>query len=269
MIKITGYRHIGTILIFVVGVCITLVKAGYCNSQISKPKQLTYFIVQEFPHDPMAFTQGLAWHKGNVYEGTGLYGQSSLRRVDLHTGIVELKREYDQQIFAEGITVYEEKIYQLTWKNNRVFQYDKNDFSLIKSWKFPYQGWGITHDKEELIISDGTATLYFLDPENLAEKRKILVRDDQGQVSRLNELEYVKGKIYANIWKTDLIAIINPTNGIVTGYLDLSGLSATMKSEKEPDVLNGIMYDAVNDRLFVTGKLWPSLFEITVVTAPR
>ncbi len=169
-----------TVFIFISGVNLLLVPVGNCKSQITKPNQLTYSIVQEFPHDPKAFTQGLAWDNGNTYEATGLYGQSSLRRVDLHTGKVELKHEYDQQLFAEGITIYEDKIYQLTWKNNRIFQYDKHDFSLIRSRKFPYQGWGITHDNEQLIVSDGTATLYFLDPKTLSEKRKVIVRDDQG-----------------------------------------------------------------------------------------
>lgn len=263
------YFHIAAVLTFILGVNPLLVPAAYCNSQISKPKQLTYSIVQEFPHDPEAFTQGLAWDKGNVYEATGLYGQSSLRRVELHTGKVELKHDYDQQIFAEGITIFEDKIYQLTWKNKRVFQYDKNDFTLIRSHEFPYQGWGITHDNEQLIVSDGTAKLYFLDPQTLSEKRRIFVHDDQGQVGRLNELEYVNGKIYANIWKTDRIAIISPKDGVVTSYLDLSGLSTNMKSENKPDVLNGIMYDSLDDRLFVTGKLWPSLFEIKVVPIPH
>ena len=263
------YFHIAAVLTFILGVNPLLVPAAYCNSQISTPKQLTYSIVQEFPHDPEAFTQGLAWDKGNVYEATGLYGQSSLRRVELHTGKVELKHDYDRQIFAEGITIFEDKIYQLTWKNKRIFQYDKNDFSLIRSYEFPYQGWGITHDNEQLIVSDGTAKLYFLDPNTLSEKGRIFVHDDQGQVSRLNELEFVNGKIYANIWKTDRIAIISPKDGVVASYLDLSGLSTYMKSENKPDVLNGIMYDSVDDRLFVTGKLWPSLFEIKVVPIPH
>ena len=267
--KLTRCLRTATVLIVMLGVNILLVPAGYCNSQITKPKQFTYSIVQEFPHDPKAFTQGLAWDNGKVYEGTGLYGQSSLRRVDLLTGKVELRRAYDQHLFAEGITIYNNKIYQLTWKNNRVFEYDKHDFSLIRSWKFPYQGWGIAHDGEQLIVSDGTANLYFFDPETLMEKRRIVVHDDQGQVNQLNELEYINGKIWANIWKTDRIAIINPKDGVVTCSLDLSGLTTNMKRETKPGVLNGIMYDPAGDRLFVTGKLWPSLFEIKVFPVPR
>ncbi len=262
-------RRFDAFSIFFLGVYLLLLPAGFCNAQINKPKQFTYLIINEFPHDPKAFTQGLAWDKGKVYEGTGQYGQSSLKRVDLRTGKVELKHDYDKQIFAEGITVYENKIYQLTWENNIIFQYDKQDFSLVGSWEFPYEGWGITHDNERLIVSDGTAKLYFFDPQTLSEIGGILVHDHQGLVSRLNELEYINGKIYANIWKTDKIAIIDPEDGVVTCYLDLSGLSSSMKSENEPGVLNGIMYDPEGDRLFVTGKLWPSLFEIKTVPITR
>ena len=256
------YFHIAAVLTFILGVNPLLVPAAYCNSQISKPKQLTYSIVQEFPHDPEAFTQGLAWDKGNVYEATGLYGQSSLRRVELHTGKVELKHDYDQQIFAEGITIFEDKIYQLTWKNKRVFQYDKNDFSLIRSYEFPYQGWGITHDNEQLIVSDGTAKLYFLDPKTLSEKRRIFVHDDQGQVGRLNELEYVNGKIYANIWQQNSILIVEPSTGAIEGIVSLKGLQSKAGQEGEDNVLNGIAYDESTDRLFVTGKNWNKVFEI-------
>ena len=258
-----------TLLIFALSISLLLVPAKYCISQISKPKLFGYSIVNEFPHDPQAFTQGLAWDQGRVYEGTGLYGKSSLRRVDLQTGNIELQRDYDAQIFAEGITVFENNIYQLTWENNIIFQYDKEDLSLIRSWKFPYQGWGITHDNKHLIVSDGTATLYFFDPQTLVEIRRISVRDDQGLVNRLNELEYIKGKIYANIWKTDKIAIIAPEDGVVTSYLDLSGLNIYLKKQGKTGVLNGIMYDPAGDRLFVTGKLWPSLFEIKVVPVPQ
>lgn len=263
--KLPCFFHTTAALIIIFGVYLFIPPSGYSNSNTPKPKEFTYAIVHEFPHDPKAFVQGLAWDDGSVYEGTGRYDQSSLRRVDLNTGEVELKLEYDEQIFAEGITVYKDSIYQLTWKNNLIFQYDKHDISHIKSWRFSRQGWGITHDNEHLIVSDGTDKLFFLAPTTLIEQRRISVHDDQGPVYYLNELEYINGKIYANIWETDRIAIIDPKNGVVTGYLDLSGLASNMKSAKKTDALNGIMYDPESGRLFVTGKLWPSLFEIEVV----
>lgn len=202
-----------------------------------------------------------------MYEGTGLYGRSSLRSLDLKTGAVHRQRRYRRQYFAEGITVFRDRIYQLTWKNRQVFLLDRERLVVIRSWPYPREGWGITHNGKELIVSDGSASLYFLDPETLQEKRQILVHDDQGKVTRLNELEYVRGAIYANVWQTDRIAIIHPEDGRVTGWLDLSELSAQVQSiwKGKTDVLNGIMYDPVNDRLVVTGKLWPWLFEIRVV----
>lgn len=236
------------------------------QTQIPQPKQYTYTVIQEYPHDPQAFTQGLAWDQGKMYEGTGLYGRSSLRSVDLQTGLVNRQRNYTQQYFAEGITVFQGKIYQLTWRNNKVFLFDANSFSLVKTWSYPREGWGITHNGKELIASDGTAFLFFLDPQTLKEKRNILVRDNQGSITQLNELEYIRGTIYANVWKTNKIALIRPDDGVVVGWLDLSGLVAQVQSiwKGRADVLNGILYDPKNDRLFVTGKLWPALFEIKV-----
>lgn len=238
------------------------------ETRIPRPKQYTYTLIHQYPHDPDAFTQGLAWDEGEMYEGTGLYGRSSLRSVDLKTGLVNRQRHYRRKYFAEGITVFQGRIYQLTWKSGRVFQFDKERFAVTKSWSYPHEGWGITHNGNELIVSDGTAFLYFLDPETLKEKRRILVQDDQGEITRLNELEYVQGAIYANVWQTDRIAIIRPQDGAVSGWLDLSGLSAQVRSrwQGKTDVLNGIMYDPAGDRLFVTGKLWPALFEIKAVS---
>ncbi|MCI5135283.1 MAG: glutaminyl-peptide cyclotransferase [Candidatus Electrothrix sp. AW2] len=234
--------------------------------QIPQPKQYSYTVVQEYPHDPKAFTQGLAWDKGEMYEGTGLYGRSSLRSVALQTGVVNRQQNYTWQYFAEGITIFQGKIYQLTWRNNKVFLFDKKNFSLLKTWTYPREGWGITHNGKELIASDGTAFLFFLDPQTLKEKRSILIQDNQGPVTQLNELEYIRGAIYANVWKTNKIVIIRPDDGVVVGRLDLSALVDQVQSisKGKADVLNGILYDPQNDRLFVTGKLWPALFEIKV-----
>ena len=237
------------------------------NNRVNQPVRYTYTVVREYPHDPEAFTQGLVWDEGEIYEGTGIYGRSSLRLVDLETGQVKQQHNYTEGYFAEGIAVFQDRIYQLTWKNKEVFLFDKEKFSLLASWSYPREGWGLTHNGKELIASDGSAFLYFLDPETLEVSRHILVQDDQGEITSLNELEYVRGAIYANVWLTDRIAIIRPEDGVVTGWLDLGGLCKQMQSiwKARSDVLNGIMYDPVGDRLFVTGKLWPSLFEIRVV----
>ncbi len=231
---------------------------------------LSYVVVSRYPPNRRAFTQGLAWDKGIMYEGTGLHGRSSLRRVDLETGGVERQLEYNKKIFAEGITIFQDTVYQLTWRNNLVFQYNKDNFSFIRSWRYPLQGWGLTHDGRNLIASDGTAHLFFLDPETLTEKRRITVHDHQGTVDRLNELEYIQGAIYANVWQTDRIAVISPENGAVTAWLDLTTLCKQIRAEyTHADMLNGIMYDSAYDRLFVTGKLWPALFEIQVSVQPQ
>ncbi|MCW5212469.1 glutaminyl-peptide cyclotransferase [Desulfobulbus sp. TB] len=265
--KINSYTYP---LLFVQLCCLALLLwqgRASATRQIPQPRQYTYAVVKEYPHDPKAFTQGLAWDKGKMYEGTGLYGRSSLRSVDLQTGLVNRQRNYTRQYFAEGITVFQGKIYQLTWRNNKVFLFDKENFSLLKTWAYPREGWGITHNGKELIASDGTALLFFLDPQTLKEKRNILVQDNQGPVTQLNELEYIRGAIYANVWKTNKIAIIRPDDGVVVGWLDLSELADQVQKsiwQGRADVLNGILYDSKSDRLFVTGKLWPALFEIKV-----
>lgn len=226
------------------------------------PEQFAYVVVNCYPHDPGAFTQGLVWDEGKVYEGTGKRGWSSLRRVDLFSGDIVHKIDHQPHIFAEGVTVLKDNVYQLTWKNNVVFMYDKHDFSLKQSWKIPGEGWGLTHDDESLILSNGSSTLYFLDPKTLAKKWTVTVHDNERKISQLNELEFVNGIVYANIWHSDWIAMINPINGAVVGWIDLSGLRTYMKYNKQQNVLNGIMYDQKEDRLFVTGKYWPALFEI-------
>lgn len=222
----------------------------------------TYRIVNAFPHDPAAFTQGLVYADGVLYEGTGLHGQSSLRRVDLESGVVLKRRELPRQFFGEGLTVWKDRILQLTWRSQVGFVYDRQSFEPAGKFNYSTEGWGLTHDGRRLIMSDGTSTLYFLDPDSFEETGQVTVHDDEGPVIRLNELEYVKGEIYANIWRTDRIARIDPASGRVLGWIDLHGLLSAEEQSGPEDVLNGIAYDLVKERLFVTGKRWPKLFEI-------
>lgn len=226
-----------------------------------------YQVVKTFPHDPMAFTQGLVFHDGYFLEGTGLEGRSSLRKVEISTGKVLKKIDIESKYFGEGITLFKDKIYQITWQTNQAFEYDLETFKRLKSFTYSTEGWGITHDGTKLIMSDGTATLYFRDPETFKEIGKVTVKDDNGEISLLNELEYIKGEIYANIWGTNTIARIDPKTGKVVGWIDLTGLlkPEDMKPGHQVDVLNGIAYDEKADRLFVTGKLWPKVYEIKLV----
>lgn len=226
----------------------------------------SYNIVNTYPHDPDAFTQGLVFEDGALYEGTGLLGNSTLRRVELETGAVLQIYELPDQFFGEGITIYGDKIIQLTWQSNVGFVYDKNSFELLQQFNYSTEGWGITHNGTCLIMSDGTSTLHFLDPQTFEEISQVAVFANDDPVTRLNELEYVQGEIYANVWQTDRIARIEPGTGQVVGWIDLEGL-LTAEDRSEPvDVLNGIAYDAEADRLFVTGKLWPKLFEIELIS---
>ena len=228
----------------------------------------TYETVSAYPHDRNAFTQGLVFQDDILYEGTGLRGRSTLRKVELETGKVLQLYALSPQFFGEGVTVYGDKIIQLTWQSNTGFVYDKDSFKLLQTFNYPTEGWGITHDGERLIMSDGTSTLRFWDPQTYVEIGRIKVYDDDGPVVRLNELEYIQGEIYANVWQTNRIARIDPHTGQVTGWIDLAGLSP-QDSGQPVDVLNGIAYDAENDRLFVTGKLWPKLFEIKLISTSR
>ncbi len=238
---------------------------GCSQDLIVIPKKFSAVVVRTYPHDPQAFTQGLAWDNGLVFEGTGKEGNSSLRLVELQSGAIQRQVTHEEHIFAEGITVFHNKIFQLTWKNNILFIYDTDDFSLRETREYPGEGWGITHDGHSLIVSDGSATLYFLDPDTLARQRKITVHDHLFHVNDLNELEYIHGKIWANVWQADRIAIINPDNGVVEGWLDLAGLRESIRHHGPLDVLNGILYDPHDDRVFVTGKFWPTLFEIRLL----
>lgn len=237
----------------------------YSNSNEECVSVWQYKVVDHFPHDPNAFTQGLVWEDGFLYEGTGLYGRSSLRKVALETGVPLKKINLSDIYFGEGITIFEDKIYQLTWKEQTGFIYDLDTFQLLDTFAYPYEGWGITHDKEYLIISDGTSILHYLDPDTLEEVKQIEVKEDQTAIDMINELEYIQDKIYANIWQTDRIAIIEPLTGKVTAWLDLVGILDGTEITQKVDVLNGIAYHAKENRLFVTGKLWPKIFEIEIV----
>jgi glutamine cyclotransferase len=223
-----------------------------------------YQIVNTYPHDPEAFTQGLVFSDGIFYEGTGLNGQSSVRKVEPETGEVLQRYDVPEQYFAEGITIFDDRIIQLTWQTHVGFVYDKESFTQLSEFEYPTEGWGLTHDGTRLIMSDGTATLYFRDPETLAEIGRVDIFDENGPVINLNELEYLNGEVYATVWRSERIARIDPDSGQVVGWIDLSGL-LTPEERSGTDVLNGIAYDAENDRLFVTGKWWPKLFEIKVV----
>ena len=227
----------------------------------------TYKVVNTYPHDRSAFTEGLVFKDGVLYEGTGLQGYSSLRRVKLETGEILQIRELPPQFFGEGVTIYGNKIIQLTWQSHTGFVYDKYSFKLLQEFNYPVEGWGITHDGEHLIMSDGTETLHFLDPETFEEVSQIEVSANDIPVTRINELEYIQGEIYANIWQTERIARIDPLTGQVIGWIDLKGILSPEDHSEKVDVLNGIAYDAKNDRLFVTGKFWPKLFEIKLTSS--
>jgi glutamine cyclotransferase len=227
------------------------------------PASFGYRVVKTYPHDRSAFTQGLEYKDGVLYEGTGLVGRSQLRKVDLETGRVLAQFDVPSPFFGEGITVLPRQIVQLTWQSQTGFVYDRATFRLLKSFTYSGEGWGITNDGKQLFMSDGTAQIRVWDPETLKEVRRITVRDGTRPVVMLNELEYVRGELLANVWQSDRIARISPSDGRVTGWIDLSGLA---KDRTTADaVLNGIAYDGAHDRLFVTGKLWPNLFEIKIV----
>ncbi len=229
----------------------------------------SYRVIHAYPHDPQAFTQGLIYLDGHLYESTGLNGRSSLRMVDLDSGQVVEHRDVPEKYFAEGLTNWGNTLVQLTWQTHIGFVYDRATFHLLRSFQFSGEGWGLTQDGKHLILSDGTATLRFLDPNTFKEVRRINVTDHGQPVKNLNELEYIHGEIYSNIWYSNKIARISPQTGKVLGWIDLTGIIPSVELQSNDAVLNGIAYDALHDRLFVTGKLWPRLFEIKVVPAAQ
>jgi glutamine cyclotransferase len=223
-----------------------------------------YAVVRTYPHDPAAFTQGLLYLDGFLYEGTGLRGRSSVRKVRIDTGQVVQRRELAPPHFGEGIAVWGSALYQLTWQSGLAFVYDRRTLALRRTFTYPGEGWGLTRDGAALIMSDGSDQLRVLEPATFAERRRVSVTAAGVPVRRLNELEYVRGEIFANVWQTDYVARIDPASGRVNGWIDLRGLLSPGEAAAA-DVLNGIAYDDAGHRLFVTGKLWPKLFEIRLL----
>jgi glutamine cyclotransferase len=225
----------------------------------------SYRIVHTYPHDPGAFTQGLLFADGHLYESTGLEGRSSLRMVDLDSGRILQSVPVPSQYFAEGLAAWGSTLIQLTWQSHVAFVYDRFSFRLLRTLPFQGEGWGLTQDGKHLILSDGSANLKFLDPATLQVVRRIQVTDRGAPVTQLNELEFIHGEIYSNVWHSDRIARISPETGKVLGWIDLAGILPPGRRTDGEAVLNGIAYDPTHDRLFVTGKLWPELFEIKIV----
>lgn len=249
----------------VVGACCLI--AGVAPELLAQGRASvdTFRVVESYPHDAAAYTQGLIYRDGFLFESTGLYGRSTLRKVKLETGEVVQQHRLDAAYFAEGLTEWNGQIVQLTWRSNVAFVYDLASFSPRRTLSYPGEGWGLTRDQSSFILSDGSDRLRFLHPDTFREVRRLAVTDGGVPVRDLNELEYIRGEVYANVWHTDRIARISPQTGRVIGWIDLSGLMATGYRLDPEAVLNGIAYDAASNRLFVTGKLWPRLFEIEVV----
>jgi glutaminyl-peptide cyclotransferase len=253
--------------------CIFLILIGAITSPIAMAhcfsRDATYQIVHIYPHDPKAFTQGLIYVDGHLYESTGLNGQSSLRMVDVTTGRVLQQYDVPAPYFAEGLTDWGSTLIQLTWKAHKAFVYDRFSFTLLRTLSYDGEGWGLTHDSSHIILSDGSSYLRVLDPKTFREIKRVHVTEPSGEaVEDLNELEFVHGEIYANVWMSDKIARISPKTGKVLGWIDLGNIINKGELGDQDAVLNGIAYDTAKDRLFVTGKLWPKLFEIKVVDRP-
>ena len=238
---------------------------------ITSPQAFTYQVIATYPHDPEAWVEGLVYSDGVLFESTGELGRSSVRQVELATGKIVRKHTLDSVFYGEGLAQVGNRLVQLTWKNNLGFVYDATTFEQISTFQYDHEGWGLAYNGKDLAVSDGTATLRFFDPEKLTEVRRVQVTDGDKPIVMLNELEWMNGEVLANIWQTDLIARIDPQTGLVTGWINLAGLlsdkerTEAQQAGRVIDVLNGIAYDAKRDRLFVTGKLWPKLFEIKLV----
>lgn len=252
---------------------VTAYKGGKLQNPITRfmiifsdivPKMDGYKVVHIYPHDKEAFTQGLIFDYGRLYEGTGQKGESSLREVELETGKVIRQHNIDNSLFGEGITLLHDQIYQVTWQNKVGFVYDRSTFNLKHKVDYPMEGWGLTTIEDKIVLSDGTNVLYYIEPEMFTIVSKIEVYDNEKMIDSLNELEYIKGEIWANIWMTDLIARIDPSSGKVLSYVNLKGILPENERNGETDVLNGIAFDQESGRIFVTGKKWPKLYEIKI-----
>ena len=230
--------------------------------QSQSAQRVNYEIVDSFPHDPDAYLQGLVWHAGGFYESTGLYGESTLRRVEFPSGRVLKKINLSPDLFGEGVALVGDHLVQLTWQANRGFVYDRETFRVIREFSYPTEGWGIAFDGNALIMSDGSSTLTYLDPQTYQPVKKLNVTMNGRPVMELNELEYIEGEIWSNVWQTDMILRIDPQTGRVTSYLDLRGVLPREFRTGREDVLNGIAYDAERKRIFVCGKKWPRIIEI-------
>ena len=263
--KANGTRHWLTLALLLAASASWLPAQVSPKAPMQRPREYTFKIVHTFPHDSAAYTQGLVYRDGFLYEGTGLNGRSSLRKVRLETGEVVQHRELPREYFGEGIALIGNEVVQLTWKSEVGFVYDVSDFRMLRQFSYKGEGWGLTTNGREVFMSDGTAEIRVLDIDTFKEKRRFTVRDEGISVRELNELEFVEGELFANVWQTDRIARISPATGKVVGWIDLSGILSPIYRRGGDSVLNGIAYDAKQKRLFVTGKLWPSIFEIKIV----
>lgn len=232
---------------------------------MARTPRYSFRVVKAFPHDPTAFTQGLVFADGILYESTGLRGESRLRKVDLETGAVIQEVRVEDRYFAEGLALVGEELLQLTWQENLGFVHDKKTLKRLRTFTYPTEGWGLAFDGASLVMSDGSSRLFFLDQKTQKLLKSLQVVDGRVPVERLNELEFVRGELWANVWTTDRIARIDVKTGRVTGWIDLSGLLRPEARGPEGDVLNGIAWDKAGDRIFVTGKKWPWLFQIEIV----
>ncbi len=266
----TGFVRLASIILIMAGIVAwALALEGAKNpaaktGEETSARRLDFEVVKDYPHDPGAFLQGLVWYERCLYESTGLYGQSTLRRVDLPTGRILKSISLSSELFGEGLAVVGDRLIQLTWKSKLGFVYDRESFALLRRFTYDTEGWGLTCDGKMLIMSDGSSNLTYVDPVTFSPVRKLAVTMNGHPVDNLNELEFIEGSIWSNVWQTNLILCIDPGTGRANSYLDLRGILPDKMRTGREDVLNGIAYEAREKRIFVSGKLWPRIFEIRV-----